>query len=67
MTAVIAFPKIQLETKTRKKQLGPGQVIIFTGVHHERLIDTPLNVVRSAARKSRLPSLQNQATAEELD
>jgi hypothetical protein len=39
MTAVIAFPKKQQEAIEGNKQFGPAQVIIFTGVRHERLPD----------------------------
>jgi hypothetical protein len=67
MTAVIAFPVRDKEIHASNKQFGPAQVIIFTGVRHERLIDVGATENMLTARKSRLPSRQNQAIAEELD
>jgi hypothetical protein len=64
MAAVIAFPKQNTKKHEREKFFGPAQVMIFTGVRHERLVD----VVEVSARPNRrLPSRRNQATAEELD
>lgn len=64
MAAVIAFPKQQLKYQRNEKFFGPAQVMIFTGVRHERLVDT----AEVAARQNRrLPSRRNQATAEELE
>jgi hypothetical protein len=65
MTSVIAFPKRNRETSEINKQFGPAQVIIFTGVRQERLQEEAIVRLRRA-RKARLPSRQNQATAEEL-
>jgi hypothetical protein len=63
MAAVIAFPKLQ-DGQRREKFFGPGQVMIFTGVRHERLVDV---VEISPQPNRRLPSRRNQATAEELE
>lgn len=64
MAAVIMFPMQRLKDRRGEKNFGPAQVIIFNGVRHERLTDAggvaPL-------RNRRLPSRQNQATAEDLE
>ncbi len=64
MAAVIAFPKQQLKYQRKEKFFGPAQVIVFTGVRHERLVDAA-DAARRPSR--RLPSRRNQATAEELE
>ncbi len=43
----------------------PAEIIIFPGVRHERLECSATTNRKSKSR--RLPSLQNQATAEDLD
>jgi hypothetical protein len=67
MTAVIAFPKKRQEAIEGNKWFGPAQVIIFTGVRHERLQDGPVEVSQPRRRNARMPSHQNQATAEDLE
>jgi hypothetical protein len=64
MAAVIAFPKQEHKYQRNVEFYGPTQVIIFTGVRHERLGET-VEITQPSRR--RLPSRRNQATAEELE
>lgn len=64
MTTVIAFqdwPKPARSSEARPS--GSAQVIIFPGVQIERLDD---EVSEKRPRSNRLPSLSNQAIAEDL-
>ena len=66
MTAVIDFASKAKQQKTREAFVGSAEVIIFTGVRFERLHDDENQVVLRSTKR-RLPSRQNQATAEELE
>ena len=66
MTAVIDFASRAKQQKTREVFAGSAEVIIFTGVRFERLHED-LSGVSIRPTKLRLPSRQNQATAEELE
>jgi len=64
MAAVIAFPKQRYRNPLDEEFLGSAQILIFTGVRHERLIDT---LEAAPVQVRRLPSRQNQALAEEFE
>lgn len=64
MAAVIAFPKQKHRNPEEKFFLGSAQILIFTGVRHERLIDT---LEAAPVQVRRLPSRQNHALAEEFE
>ena len=66
MTAVIDFATKAKQQKPREAFVGNAEVIIFSGVRFERLHDDG-NEVAMRSIKLRLPSRQNQATAEELE
>jgi hypothetical protein len=67
MAAVIHFSNKQRLTKSAEPFFGPAQVIIFSGVRFERLVDSPAITKFKPPRVTRLPRHSNQATAEELD
>lgn len=62
MTAVIDILEWQAERKAKHKFFGPAQIIMFTGVRFERLVDTP-----SEQSPRRRAHRSNQATAEKLE
>lgn len=63
MTAVIALADWPRESKARETFEGSAQILIFNGVRVERLHEE----VHMLNHKARLPSRNNQATAEELE
>jgi hypothetical protein len=64
MAAVLEFSIRRSERKTEGKTFGPAQIIMFTGVRVERLLDTE---TETPTRQARLQRRSNQATAEELE
>ena len=67
MAMIIAFPKRRPEIVRGTRPTGQGQVVIFTGVRHERLNDEAVTLIQKQYRKPRINSSQNQALAEYLD
>ena len=63
MASVIALADWPKQTKSREAFQGSAEVLIFNGVRFERLREE----TQPVARKARLPSRHNQATAEELE
>jgi hypothetical protein len=64
MATVIEFSTRRIERKTEGTNFGPAQIVIFTGVRIERLLDSAIDTPK---RQTRLQHRSNQATAEELE
>ncbi len=63
MASVILFAERLKSNPVKAVVMGPAQIIIFPGVRFERIdFAAPPHL-----KSRRLPSLNNQATAEELE
>ncbi len=63
MTSVVALANWSKNIKPREPFEGSAEIIIFNGVRFERLHEEP----QRKRHKPRLPSMNNQAVAEDLE